>query len=165
MTKSKTHQAVAIGTVLCFTVVSFLSIRERIRNNRTAVLLNAIQAKISTSTQLLATEKAFDINYLREVTREAPQEVLILKHKVAIDYATRIQKSWGSWFIGGDNEAKVYAVFRALKDKVQVSQVAQAYQAQFSENLIDVLRDRFSSSEIKKVMQIVEHLPKYRTKS
>ncbi|GAK75611.1 hypothetical protein JCM19296_1203 [Nonlabens ulvanivorans] len=50
-----------------------------------------------------------------------------------------------------------------MKDKVQVSQVAKAYQETYSKNLIDTLKDRFDKEEITIVLNIVKALPNYRT--
>ena len=91
------------------------------------------------------------------------REVLVLKTSTASRYADQIHKAWGSWYEGGDDEEKVYGVFRKLKDKVQVSQVAKAYQETFSKNLIDTLKDRFDKSEITIVLNIIKALPNYRT--
>lgn len=160
---SNSHQLLGISLAVLFTGVTAVSLRQRIRDKRTGILLQRIKSKTDTSTTLLNVEEAFDVNYLSAVLQGASTTVLVVKKKVASSYAKQIYDAWGSWFLGGDNEAKVYAVFRKLKDKVQVAQVSKAYQELYSENLIDVLKERFSTTEIKQVLEIVAQLPNYRT--
>ena len=130
---------------------------------RTSKLLSAIQAQIQPISSGLTSQNAFDIHYLNKVLQTVNREVLVLKTSTASRYADQIYKSWGSWYEGGDDEEKVYGVFRKMKDKVQVSQVAKAYQETYSKNLIDTLKDRFEKDEITIVLNIIKALPNYRT--
>ncbi|WP_452223682.1 hypothetical protein [Lacinutrix chionoecetis] len=152
---------VSVGTLLVGTTV--LSVRKRNRDTRTSKLLSAIQAQIQPISSGLTSQNAFDIHYLNKVLQAVNREVLVLKTSTASRYADQIHKAWGSWYEGGDDEEKVYGVFRRLKDKVQVSQVAKAYQENYSKNLIDTLKDRFDKSEITIVLNIIKALPNYRT--
>lgn len=151
----------SVGTLLVGTTV--LSVRKRNRDTRTSKLLSAIQAQIQPISSGLTSQNAFDIHYLNKVLQAVNREVLVLKTSTASRYADQIHKAWGSWYEGGDDEEKVYGVFRKLKDKVQVSQVAKAYQETYSQNLIDTLKDRFDKSEITIVLNIIKALPNYRT--
>lgn len=151
----------SVGTLLVGTTV--LSVRKRNRDTRTSKLLSAIQAQIQPISSGLTSQNAFDIHYLNKVLQAVNREVLVLKTSTASRYADQIHKAWGSWYEGGDDEEKVYGVFRKLKDKVQVSQVAKAYQETYSKNLIDTLKDRFDKSEITIVLNIIKALPNYRT--
>ena len=158
-----THKIMGLGLAVLFTGATAMSVRKRIRDKRTEILLGVITSKIGVGTTLLGAENAFDINYLNKLLQQVSFTVLVIKKEVATHYAKQIHSAWASWYQGGDNEAKVYAVFRKLQDKVQVAQVTKAYQNLYSENLIDVLKDRFSNSEIKEVLSIVAQLPNYRT--
>ena len=151
----------SVGTLLVGTTV--LSVRKRNRDTRTSKLLSAIQAQIQPISSGLTSQNAFDIHYLNKVLQAVNREVLVLKTSTASRYADQIHKAWGSWYEGGDDEEKVYGAFRKLKDKVQVSQVAKAYQETYSKNLIDTLKDRFDKSEITIVLNIIKALPNYRT--
>lgn len=146
-----------------FTATMFFSFRKRSRDLRTNKLLSAIQAQIQPISNGLNAQNAFDIYYLNKVLQQVSQEVLVLKTSTASRYADQIHKAWGNWYQGGDDEEQVYGVFRQLKDKVQVSQVAKAYQETYSKNLIDTLKDRFDKQEITIVLNIVKALPNYRT--
>lgn len=151
----------SIGTL--FIGTTLLSIRKRSRDVRTGKLLSAIVAQIQPVNNGLGTQNAFDIHYLNKVLQAVNKQVLVLKTSSALGYANQIQNAWGAWYQGGDDEDKVYAVFRKLKDKVQVSQVAKAYQETYSKNLIDTLKDRFDKDEINIVLNIIKALPNYRT--
>lgn len=152
---------VSVGTLLIGSTA--LTIRKRNRDERTGKLLSAIKAQIQPIANGLIAENAFDIHYLSKVLQAVSNEVLVLKTSTASRYADQIYKAWGSWYQGGDDEEKVYGVFREMKDKVQVSQVAKAYQDTYSKNLIDTLKDRFDKEEITIVLNIIKALPNYRT--
>lgn len=151
----------SVGSLLIGT--TYFSVRKRSRDLRTSKLLSAIQAQIQPISSGLTSQNAFDIHYLNKVLQTVNREVLVLKTSTASRYADQIYKSWGSWYQGGDDEEQVYGVFRKMKDKVQVSQVAKAYQETYSKNLIDTLKDRFDNEEITIVLNIVKALPNYRT--
>ncbi|MEN8901216.1 MAG: hypothetical protein ABF247_07945 [Nonlabens sp.] len=151
----------SVGTL--FIGTTFFSMRKRSRDVRTSKLLTAIQAQIQPISSGLTSQNAFDIHFLNKVLQTVNREVLVLKTSTASRYADQIHKAWGSWYQGGDDEEQVYGVFRKMKDKVQVSQVAKAYQETYSKNLIDTLKDRFDKEEITIVLNIVKALPNYRT--
>lgn len=151
----------SVGTL--FIGTTLLSIRKRSRDMRTGKLLSAIVAQIQPVSNGLGAQNAFDIHYLNKVLQAVNKQVLVLKTSSALGYANQIHNAWGAWYQGGDDEDKVYAVFRKLKDKVQVSQVAKAYQETYSKNLIDTLKDRFDKDEITIVLNIIKALPNYRT--
>ena len=151
----------SVGTLLVGTTL--LSVRKRSRDVRTSKLLSAIKAQIRPISNGLMSQNAFDIHFLNKVLQTVNREVLVLKTSTASRYADQIHKAWGSWYQGGDDEEKVYGVFRKMKDKVQISQVAKAYQETYSKNLIDTLKDRFDKDEITIVLNIIKALPNYRT--
>ncbi len=160
---SMTYKIIGASVGTLFIGTTFLSLRKRSRDIRTSKLMTAIQAQIRPITNGLNSQNAFDIHFLNKVLQSVNREVLVLKTSTASRYADQIHKAWGSWYQGGDDEEQVYAVFRQLKDKVQVSQVAKAYQETYSKNLIDTLKDRFDKQEITIVLNIVKALPNYRT--
>ncbi|MCH3884531.1 hypothetical protein [Tenacibaculum aquimarinum] len=160
---SMTYKIIGASVGTLFIGTTFLSLRKRNRDIRTSKLMTAIQAQIQPITSGLNSQNAFDIHFLNKVLQSVNREVLVLKTSTASRYADQIHKAWGSWYQGGDDEEQVYGVFRQLKDKVQVSQVAKAYQETYSKNLIDTLKDRFDKQEITIVLNIVKALPNYRT--
>jgi len=151
----------SVGTLLVGTTM--LSVRKRSRDILTSKLLSAIQAQIQPISSGLTSQNAFDIHFLNKVLQTVNREVLVLKTSTASRFADQIHNAWGAWYEGGDDEEKVYGVFRKMKDKVQVSQVAKAYQETYSNNLIDTLKDRFEKDEITIVLNIIKALPNYRT--
>ena len=153
--------AVIVGLAVVGT--AYKHMQRRRRDKIASELLREISRIIKPATEGLISENAFDIYYAEEVLKKINAQVLVLKKEVAIRWAKEIHAAWGAWYEGGDDENKVYGVFRSLKDKVQVSQVARAYQELYGENLVDKLYDKFDESEIKKVLGIVRGLPAYRT--
>ena len=160
---SMTYKIIGASVGTLFIGTTFFSMRKRSRDVRTSKLLTAIQAQIQPISSGLTSQNAFDIHFLNKVLQTVNREVLVLKTSTASRYADQIHKAWGSWYQGGDDEEQVYGVFRKMKDKVQVSQVAKAYQETYSKNLIDSLKDRFDKEEITIVLNIVKTLPNYRT--
>ncbi len=163
MTRS-TGLAIAGGTVgFLLSISIYVHFRRKQKDKLAAELLREISKLVKPATSGLLAENAFDINFADEVLKRISGKVLVLKQDALVKYAERIHDAWGAWYQGGDDENKVYAVFRELRDKVAVSHVAGAYQKAYRENLIDVLNDRLDSDEINIVLGIVKGLPTYRT--
>lgn len=158
-----TSKIIGSTAVVALIGVTALGLRQRRRDNRTRKLMTALQIVVRPVSKQLSSENAFNIHYLTTVLQKVKREVLVLKTSSAQRYAQRIHSAWKPWYQGGDDEDRVYSVFRSLKDKVQVSQVAKVYQDRYSKNLIDTLKDRFDTKEIHKVLDIVKDLPNYRT--
>lgn len=156
------YKYTGVGLGALFIGATTLSVRQRYRDKKAALLLTKIQSKIGKSNTLLSASRAFDIQYLDNLLQQVSSPVIVIKKEVALNYAKQIHSAWGSWYQGGDDETKLYALFRKLADKVQVAQVAKAYQGMYHMNLIDKIKERLSASEIKQVLQIVERLPDYR---
>ena len=126
-------------------------------------LLQAITLLAKQGDGDLAVEQAFDPNYLDTLRRHVKTTIITLKKEAALDYARQLHKAWKPWYQGGDDEDLAYSVFRRLKDKVQLSQLAAAYAQAYEHSLIETLKRQLSKKEIKKVMAIVAPLPAYRT--
>jgi hypothetical protein len=148
-----------VGTGLALGVAIYFRLRLNKKDQKAEKLLTAVQSQIKPDSIGIISENAFDIHYEEEVKKKIKADLILLKTETAIDYAKQIHSAWSFW---GDDEDKVYSVFRALRDKVQVSQVARAYQSIYNINLVDKMKSKLSKSEIGKVLQIVAPLPKYR---
>lgn len=153
--------ATGVGVLLIGSVI--IGNRTKNRERLTSKLLTALNAKIEPIKNGIGGQNAFDVHYLDTVVQKVNGSILTLQKSTALYYVDQIKSAFKPWYQGGDDEQKVYGVLRKLKDKVQVSQVAKAYQDQYSNNLIDVLNDRFGQDEIKIVLNIVNHKPNYRT--
>ncbi|WP_062062696.1 hypothetical protein [Aquimarina longa] len=147
--------SVAFGTVLYF------RIRKHQQKQLSDKLLSLLMLKLNPETKGLSAQTAFDINYAQRVLSTRSGTIIVLKETTAKRFAAKIHSGFGSWY-KGDNEERIYNVFRTLKDKVQVSQVAKAYQELYDINLIEKLQKRFDKQEIKKVLAIVDPLDDYR---
>lgn len=149
-----------VGLILMGT--TYITLRNRKRDGIAKSLLAKLNTKLNPTTKGLSSEAALDVNYTDRVLNAIPSRIVVLKGSTATRYAKQIHKAFRPWYKGGDLEENVYSVFRSLKDKVQVSQVAKAYQREHNLNLKDQLKDRFDKDEIKTVLNIISGLPKYR---
>lgn len=162
--KSATIYKITGGSISVLLLGStFISLRQRNRDKKTSEILKRIKMKLATTATNLDGENAFDIYYLTKVLQNVNGQVIAMSESAATTAAKQIHKAWGAWYTGGDDEDAVYAVFRNLKDKVQVSQVAKAYSATYSKNLIDTIKERLSEDEIKVILSIIGKIPNYRT--
>jgi hypothetical protein len=147
--------ALLIGTTL-------LALRKKSRDQRARALLAILQVELQPASSGLTAQNAFDIHYLDKLLQTVQGEILVLKKSTTAAYAKQLHSAFKPWYQGGDDEDQVYSVFRRLKDKVQVAQVAQLYQEVYSKNLIDTLRSQLEKKEITRVLHIVKALPNYR---
>ncbi|TPN87125.1 hypothetical protein [Aquimarina algicola] len=150
----------AVGLILIGT--TYITLRNRKRNKLASNLLSQLSKSLNPDGKGLESETALDVKYVEKVFNSISGKIVVLKGSTATRYANEIHKAFKPWYLGGDLEENVYAVFRNLKDKVQVSQVAKAYQREHKLNLRDQLKDRFDKDEIKTVLGIISRLPKYR---
>lgn len=158
VTKTTLHIA---GVVAGFGLAAsiYIVISHKQKELIAAALIRELSKLLNPAMIGIGSEEAFDIHYSDEISKKI-KGVLLMKPDTAQRHAQDIHNAWG-WIT--DDEDKIYAVFRALKDKVQVSQVAKAYHDYFKTNLIDKLRDKLSAEEISEVLKIVNSLPRYRT--
>lgn len=149
-----------VGLILIGT--TYITLRNKKRNKIASHLLAQLSKRLNADNKGLENETALDVHYVDRVFNSLSGKIVVLKKSTAIQYANEIHKAFRSWYQGGDLEENVYAVFRNLKDKVQVSQVTKAYQSEHKLNLRDQLKDRFDKDEIKMVLGIISRLPTYR---
>ena len=71
---------------------------------------------------------------------------------------------WGDDSGFGTNEEAIKAVFRSLKDKIQIAQVAQSYRNNYSENLLEALKGEMDvkSDDMKELFNIIKAKPNFR---
>ncbi|WP_025663285.1 hypothetical protein [Aquimarina megaterium] len=154
---------IAAGTVgLILVGTTYVTLRNRKRDKVANTLLLKLGKMLNPVSKGLMSEEALDAKYVGRVLNKVSGNVVVLKKSTTTRYANEIHKAFKPWYRGGDAEENVYAVFRNLKDKVQVSQVAKAYLSTYKMSLSDQLKDRFDKDEIKTVLSIISRLPKYR---
>ena len=108
-------------------------------------------------------ENPFDVSYSEDVRKWLPtKSIILLKSQPAKDAAKQIYDAKG---ILNDDEESVRDVFKnKVRDKVQVSNVSQAFYTQYKKDLYDYLRSFLSESEMEQyVWSVVRNLPNYRT--
>ncbi|WP_010182437.1 hypothetical protein [Aquimarina agarilytica] len=158
MTKPHIKTIAISSGIMVIAGLGFLQWRKQHRANKASLIYNELQ-QILDGTYALQWEEAFDVEFINKIKRESNKTIQVLKPEVALQYAVKIKSAWGAWYQGGDDEAKVYSVFRALSDKVQISQVAKAYQDEYGKHLIEVIKNRFSEREIKVLLTIIKQKP------
>lgn len=132
------------------------------RDQKAVAFFSELQRDIAPDSVGLVESNAFDIRYWENVGKKIKKPMYLLTVASAKAFAKDIRDSWGFW---DDDEDKIKSVFRALKDQVQVSQVAYQYYMDPGGNkinLIDDLKSRLSKEEIGQVLEIVKKLPQYR---
>lgn len=70
--------------------------------------------------------------------------------------AARIKKAKG---IFNDDELAVYSAFKTVRNKAQVSQLAETFQREYGMDLVEFLRDFMNEKELARVFDLVEILP------
>lgn len=70
--------------------------------------------------------------------------------------AAQVKKSKG---IFNDDETALYSVFRYLKTKTQVSQLAEVFERIYSRDLYSYLQSFLNESELSKVYNTIKNLP------
>lgn len=142
--------------------VAIVSKRRKTRDQKAIAFFSELQRDIAPDSVGLVESNAFDIRYWENVGKKIKKPMYMLTVASAKSYAKDIRDSWG---VFDDDEDKIKSVFRALKDQVQVSQVAfQYYNDPKGDkiNLIDDLKSRLSKEEVGEVLDIVKKLPQYR---
>ena len=122
----------------------------------------ALLQLLDPSAQGLDQEPALNIAYVDQANQEALRKhgrrVAQYSGSVALQYAEAIEASFGFW---GDDEDRLYALFRELGDKALISQVAKSYQERFTTNLIERFRQKLDEQEIRILLNIIKTKPPY----
>lgn len=142
--------------------VAVFNAKRRKRDQKAIAFFSELQRDIAPDTVGLVESNAFDIRYWENIGKKIKKPMYMLTVASAKSYAKDIRDSWG---VFDDDENKIKSVFRALKDQVQVSQVAYQYYYDPKGdkiNLIDDLKGRLSKEEVGEVLEIVKKLPQYR---
>jgi hypothetical protein len=129
------------------------------QDREAALFFSELERNISPGSVGLVETDAFKINYWKDLILTLKKSYSLIKIATAKGYADTI---YNAWSVFGDNEEQLYGVFRALKDQVAVSQIANQYYLARKINLIDDLIVRLSKEEVGVVQKIVDKLPPYR---
>lgn len=107
--------------------------------------------------------KVFEgISYINNLKSTHPN-IILLQNDPITAFRVKLNKAISG--IGTDTDA-VKAVFRNLKDKVQIAQIADSYQRNYNANLLDAIMDEFSfregSANSNELLEIIKSKPDFR---
>lgn len=155
---------VITGVVLftAFVASSSYTIYLRKRDRLASGIYAALQSELAPAGRGIDSIAALRGTYLDHLKNKGTGKFLILKNSTLHQLAKQLHSAWKPWYLGGDDEAKVYGIFRGLKDRVQVSQLATTYKNRYARSLTEVLKERLDDKELKIVLGLIEKLPKYR---
>lgn len=99
-------------------------------------------------------------SYVSKMKKEHP-ELILLKGDYVTDYRKQLYDAM--WGIGTDTDT-IKSVFRKLKDKVQVAQIAESYQKNYNINLLDALKGDIDikSDDMKELLDLMIQKPAFR---
>ncbi len=66
---------------------------------------------------------------------------------------------WNAFGFFNDDEAKIFGVFRTVKYRANVSQIADSFAKRYSRDLLSELQSRLSDSELTELYKIVSQKP------
>lgn len=116
-------------------------------------------AKQEKNVKLLDSLEEFKPGYgAKYAQKQGWQKVLqtLLTTSGAHALAARIKKAKG---IFNDNELAVYSAFKTVRNKAQVSQLAETFQREYGMDLVEYLREFMNEKELARVFELVEILP------
>ena len=164
ISKSTSRLFLIEGVVILVGMTTLLIVvhrKRKAKDQKAIAFFSELQRDIAPDSVGLIESNAFDIRYFETTGKKLGKPLYMLTAASAKTFAKDIHDAWG---VFDDDEAKIYSVFRALKDQVQVSQVAYHYYQSSKDkiNLIDDLKGRLSKEEVSQVLEIVKKLPAYR---
>jgi hypothetical protein len=151
----KKEALIGIATVAVTGICSsaYLVLRTRKRDKKSADFIGELDEKLNPTTSGIDNDDALNPNY-----HGHSDESNRLEKDATIEIAQNIYEAWGQSWWEDDNEKQVYSALGSLENKTQISQVADAYYNEYRVGLREDIKDRMSSSEVAKVMGIINQL-------
>jgi hypothetical protein len=113
-------------------------------------LKESAESKETKAAENVAAQQALNPNFYK-----TNLPATILTQAAADKYGKLIYDAMG---IFNDDEAQVYGVFRAMKNKCQVSYLADRFYITYKKDLLSFLKDYFNTSEMAAVYNIINKL-------
>ena len=152
---------IAISSTLVVSGVGYF-IYSKIRNKKE---VNQIHAILDDRTKAYGSIEDFsDVfagrGYINNIESKVKNVIFLLP-----DYVTQYRKLLNSAISGaGTDEDAIKVIFRKMKDKVQIAQVAESYQKNYGVNLLEDLKNDMDvdSADMKELLNIMITKPAYR---
>lgn len=157
---SRRKTLITIGTVM----VGGVGVYAIYKNNRSKNLMERLDKFLktlpsATSFDETGTEKLFDPNYWITVAKSRGIDGAVYSKWRNKENPKILDKAFGSWYQGGDDEEAIYGVFRGLKNRVSVSVLAWDYNKQIGGDLYDKLQNQLDDRELQKISNIINSKP------
>ena len=127
--------------------------------NKFGLLPNADSAKQAANAQELDALAYFKPGYTKKLMKQngwSKAKQTLLPTAGAVALAKQVKNSKGLF---NDNELALFSVFKTIRNKVQVSQLAQTFQQLYATDLVEYLRTFLNEAELARVYQLAEPLP------
>ncbi len=116
-----------------------------------------IKAKKDTAADPLNSAKGLQGETWISAAKAGVPKSSFLPNEQAIDFADQINEAVGVVY---DDEAAIIAVFRAMKNQIQLSQVTYAFNDMFKKDLLFTLTQNLSEQEMNTIRELIKKLPK-----
>lgn len=127
--------------------------------NKFGLLPSASKEKEAQQVQELDTLAEFKPGYTKKLMQKngwSKVKQTLLPAAGAAALAAQLKKSKG---VFNDNELAVFSVFKTLRNKAQLSQLALTFQNEYSLDVVEFLRSFLNDSELARIYSIVQPLP------
>ena len=156
--KPKHYHMIAVVLLGTGAIYGTYRVVARKMDREAAKFIVKLEAQQVPSGDQMEENSGFDTGFAYRMREKYGNKLIQLKQHAAEQLAIKIANAWNWW---GDSEKEVLSVFRSINDKVQLSQVAEAYQAEVGVSLLDDLLDRLENTPdtLAKVIALSGALP------
>jgi hypothetical protein len=132
-------------------LIEDLTLAEKKNEKKTKEELSKEEQDVDLANVIISDMKEFNPLYWEKAKKSE-----LLNETQARNEASKINAAIGIFY---DNESAIYATFRMLSNKFQVSQLAFYYAANYNRDLVGDLTRNLSNYELNQVVKIVKNLP------
>jgi hypothetical protein len=150
-----------LAAILLFFVMKKIGLVKTVQEHKTAKqkTIAARDSEIAVAKDKAVQKNVVNVisksTYFKPAYYKTAGSLNLLSSVEAKKAAENIKDAWG---IINDDEEQVYGVFRSLTHKVQVSQIAEAYNKEYNEDLAGELISRLGKDELKMIYDITDAL-------
>lgn len=141
------------GLIAVVVLVLLFSLMKKLGLIKTKAQREATQAKQETRIEKQQIKDLLsDLDWFKPTVWQTVPAQRLYTSAYARSLADKIKNAFG---LLNDKETEIYGVFRSLKDRANVSQIAFAYLAKYNKDLLGELSDRLNKSELQVIYNII----------